>query len=108
MASETHPDLQLESELCRFKQLARNRSRDELVQCVRILGMYLALYKGRFGDIPACDYRRLEDAVVLNDELRSIMMRGIEEAYAMLSLIAASDPFTERRMPALSTPEFIN
>lgn len=106
MGTQTRNIRQLESELTRFQELAADRSHDELAQCVRVLGMYLALYKNRFGDIPACEYEVLEGTGDVNEELQAIVTRGLEEAYAMLRLVAGGEALAGHG--AMAGSRFIN
>ena len=75
---ETHEEFQL---------LVDKSSKDELIQCAKLLAMYLSLYKLRFGEISANSYIDLLSCSENEEELTSIIEGGHEEASAMLRII---------------------
>ena len=71
-----------------FHQLLAARGRDELVRCIRLLGMYLALYKNCYGEIGEARFAVLLDPLVGDGELAALVGTGLLEANAMLRLVA--------------------
>lgn len=71
----------------RFEELVSDCDRNELTVCLRLLGMYLGMYKRCFGEIPVEDYAGLLQAVSLDGELGQIVDSGLQEATAMLEMV---------------------
>ncbi len=70
-----------------FQLLVDKSSKEELIQCAKLLAMYLSLYKLRFGEISAKSYIDLLSCSENEEELTSIIEGGNEEASAMLKII---------------------
>ena len=71
----------------RFHNLVAQCSREDLAQCLRLLGMYLSLYKSRFGGMEDPVYAKLLASVNTDAELAQLCSAGLDEAIAMLSTI---------------------
>jgi hypothetical protein len=67
-------------------------SPDELAQCVRLLGMYLALYKRQFGELEVSSYAPLANRDTSELALAELAAEGMDEASAMLMLIQTDPP----------------
>lgn len=84
-----------------FQERLRHSSPEQLEQCIRLLGMYLALYKRQFGELEESAYAGLmgqeSDAVNLAD----LMAAGLDEANAML-LMTHVEPAEELAIAAAS------
>lgn len=70
-----------------FHQLLAARDREELVRCIRLLGMYLALYKNCYGEIGEARCAALLDPLLGDGELAALVGTGLLEASAMLRLV---------------------
>ena len=81
-----------ESEL---ESLVNISDKNDLAQCVRLLSMYLAVYKKDFGDIPSATFDKLlvEDEVGVDGAI--VFENGISEAIAMLNLVLQSQATQE-------------
>ena len=88
-----------ERELNRLVSLS---DRGELEQCLRLLSIYIALYKENFGDLPV---ERLDNVLECENTDRAtaiIFDSGIREAISILKLILQQNNHIERN------PETIN
>ncbi|MGH8248849.1 MAG: hypothetical protein ACREUU_20770 [Gammaproteobacteria bacterium] len=84
----------------RFQELVERCNRDELAQCIRLLGMYLSLYKGRYGDVADVQYAELLSSIDSDAELERLFSRGLDEAIAMLTLIEGDNHSELTQLPA--------
>jgi hypothetical protein len=62
-------------------------TRDQLVQCARLLAMYVAMYKCRFGEVPADDYRALTEGDSDEGPGAKVFAVGLAEMNEMLQLV---------------------
>jgi hypothetical protein len=60
---------------------------DELAHCIRLLGMYLALYKRSFGELDESCYAGLLGPDAHDLGLADLLAAGLDEAGAMLCLV---------------------
>jgi hypothetical protein len=67
-------------------------SPEELAQCVRLLGMYLAMYKRQYGELEVSAYAPLANHGASELALAELMAEGMDEASAMLTLIQTEAP----------------
>jgi hypothetical protein len=70
-----------------FFNLVQGCDREELARCIRLLSMYLAMYKRRCGEISISDYLELSESPVMNQDMADLFKDGLDEASAMLSLV---------------------
>jgi hypothetical protein len=70
-----------------FSSLVQDSGREELARCIRLLSMYLAMYKRNFGEMSMSDYLDLSGSPLVNQELAGLVKQGLEEATAMLTLV---------------------
>ncbi len=76
-----------------FHERLRLCSVEQLEQCIRLLGMYLALYKRGHGELDETAYAGLLNQDPADLKLAELMSDGMDEANAMLMLIQ-SEPGT--------------
>lgn len=70
-----------------FETLVDSCEREELKLCLRLLGMYLGIYKLYYGEIPAEDCTRITESAELDGELGEIVESGLSEASTMLEMV---------------------
>ena len=70
-----------------FEDYVTRQSREDLSRCIRLLGMYVALYKVHHGDLPESQFAALFDAGSANGNVLRVLMGGLREANAMLGLL---------------------
>jgi len=70
-----------------FNDRLRLCSVEQLEQCIRLLGMYLALYKRGHGELDESAYAGLLNQDPADLKLAELMSDGMDEANAMLLLI---------------------
>ncbi len=70
-----------------FQDLVQDSNRSELGQCTKLLAMYIAIYKQRYGDIAIESYMQISEDSSVNQELSQIIQDGIEEASTMLRMV---------------------
>ncbi|OGT83739.1 MAG: hypothetical protein A3H91_11650 [Gammaproteobacteria bacterium RIFCSPLOWO2_02_FULL_61_13] len=86
-----------------FNERLRLCSVEQLEQCIRLLGMYLALYKRGHGELDESAYAELLNQDPVDLKLAELMSDGMDEANAMLLLIQS-----EPGAPDLSAAEARN
>ncbi|HEY7841507.1 MAG TPA: hypothetical protein VIC61_08045 [Gammaproteobacteria bacterium] len=70
-----------------FEDYVTRQSREDLSRCIRLLGMYVALYKVHHGDLPESQFAALFDAGSANGNVLRILLGGLREANAMLGML---------------------
>lgn len=70
-----------------FQERLRLSSPEQLEQCIRLLGMYIALYKRRFGELDETACAGLLGLAPDDMNLAELMAAGLDEANAMLMMI---------------------
>ena len=70
-----------------FQDLVLECNHDELGQCAKLLAMYVAIYKQKYGELPLENLSSISDTPTVNDELSKIIQEAIEEASTMLRLV---------------------
>ena len=86
-----------------FEDYVTRQSREELSRCIRLLGMYVALYKVQHGDLPESQFAALFDAGSANGNVLRVLMGGLREANAMLGLLEIDRGIAPRSEPAAPT-----
>ena len=74
-----------------FEALVESCERSELSLCLRLLGMYLGIYKLCYGEIAADDCARIARSAELDGELGEIVDSGLAEASAMLEMVRCNN-----------------
>ena len=85
-----------------FEDFVTRQSREELSRCIRLLGMYVALYKVHHGDLPESQFATLFDAGSANGNVLRVLMGGLREANAMLELLEIDQGVAMRSTPAMA------
>lgn len=88
-----------------FHERLRLSSPEQLEQCIRLLGMYLALYKRQFGELEESAYAGLLGFDPADMNLAELMAEGLQESSAMLMMIHAEP---DAPLPAGSESARIN
>ena len=70
-----------------FHDLVQECNHDELGQCAKLLAMYVAIYKQRYGELPLEKLSHMADTLAVNKELSQIIQEGIVEASTMLRMV---------------------
>jgi hypothetical protein len=96
IACETEGLAELQGE---FEDYMTRQSRDELSRCIRLLGMYVAMYKLHHGDLPESHYAALFDAGSADGNALRILTDGLREANAMLGLLETDRDIAPRPAP---------
>jgi hypothetical protein len=79
-----------------FEEHITRQSREELSRCIRLLGMYVALYKVHHGDLPESQFAALFDAGSANGNVWRILTGGLREANAMLGMLESDRELAPR------------
>jgi hypothetical protein len=79
-----------------FEDYVTRQSREDLSRCIRLLGMYVALYKVHHGDLPESQFAALFDAGSANGSVLRVLMGGLREANAMLGLLESDQEIAPR------------
>jgi len=81
-----------------FERLLQISSSDDLARCARLLGLYLAIYKHEFGEIPSTTIEGFLDTEARDDMdplITEIFNTGLREVSSLLSLIQAGNGHAE-------------
>lgn len=70
-----------------FLERLQLSSPEQLEQCIRLLGMYVALYKRQFGELEESAFAGLMGLDSSDIPLAELMADGLDEANAMLLMI---------------------
>ncbi len=84
----TQPDLagisKMDSEL---QSLVHLCGKAELAQCVRLLSMYVALYKKSFGELPPASFSKILTTDQVDADMAGIFEIGMREAVGILTMV---------------------
>jgi hypothetical protein len=67
----------------------------ELVHTIRLLSMYIALYKKAFGELPAASFEKILASDNVDADTARIFENGILEAITILDMVLQSQGTTE-------------
>lgn len=70
-----------------LQSLVNESNKSELAQCVRMLSMYVALYKKSYGELPLNCYEKLFSSKILDAETAKVFENGMLEAITMLNMV---------------------
>jgi len=76
-----------------FERLLQFSSTQDLARCARLLGLYVAMYKHEFGELPAeaChSYLASEENDANDPVIAQIFTAGLQEVTSLLTLIQGS------------------
>lgn len=73
-----------------LKTLIGVSGKDELAQCVRLLAMYIAIYKKCFGELPSVSYEKLLSSQEIDKDTARIFENGMLEAITILDMVMRS------------------
>jgi len=77
-----------------YERLLQFSSNEDLARCARLLGLYLAMYKHEFGELPAetCSrYLQTGDTSENDPLIAEIFNAGLREVTSLLTLIMGED-----------------
>ena len=72
--------------------LVERSNKDDLVQCIRLISLYVSLYKKHFGELPTDYYEDLFRTGDYDNSSTEIFGDGLNEAIAMLDMIIKTSP----------------
>ena len=75
-----------------LQTLVERSNKDDLVQCVRLISLYVSLYKKHFGELPTDYYEDLFRTGDFDNSSTEIFEDGLNEAIAMLDMIIKTSP----------------
>jgi hypothetical protein len=78
----------------RLQNLMEGSDKNDLAQCVRLISLYISMYKKHFGELPKESYEDLFIPGDLDAESSDIFDKGLNEAIAMLDMIVKTNPST--------------
>ena len=71
--------------------------KNELSQCIRLLSMYIAIYKEQFGELLPEYYENILNSEKINGQTAKIFENGMHEAFTILDMVMQIIP--ERNYP---------
>lgn len=81
---------EIKSKEVELQSLVEVSDKTDLAQCVRLISMYISIYKQQFGELPPESYAE----IVTNDEIdqasASIFENGLQEAISILDMVIQS------------------
>ncbi len=91
-----------------FHELVQESNHDELGQCTKLLAMYVAIYKQRYGELPLDKLSHMADDPSVNRELSQIIREGVEEASTMLRMVRDEQRLQQRSFYYYPAENIIN
>jgi hypothetical protein len=76
----------------RLKSLVDISGKNELAQCLRLLSIYVALYKKSYGELPPSSFEKILTSDVIDTETARIFENGMLEAISILDMVLQSQP----------------
>ncbi|OGT76207.1 MAG: hypothetical protein A2W76_11820 [Gammaproteobacteria bacterium RIFCSPLOWO2_12_47_11] len=73
-----------------LQSLVNDCGKPELVHCVRLLSMYVALYKKAFGDLPPASFEKILASDNVDADTARIFENGMLEAITILEMVLQS------------------
>jgi len=74
-----------------LQMLIKTSGKSELAQCIRMLSMYIAIYKKRFGELLPDSYEKLLSSDEVDVDTARIFDNGMLEAIAILGMVIKSN-----------------
>ena len=74
-----------------LQMLIKTSGKSELAQCIRMLSMYIAIYKKRFGELPPDSYEKLLSSEEVDVDTARIFDNGMLESIAILGMVIKSN-----------------
>lgn len=75
-----------------LQTLIERSNKDDLVQCIRLISLYVSIYKKHFGELPTDYYEDLFRTGDFDNSSTEIFEDGLNEAIAMLDMIIKTSP----------------
>lgn len=86
-----------------LQTLVDGSDKNDLAQCIRLISLYISLYKMHFGELPAECYEDLFMSENKENSSTDIFENGLTEAIAMLDMIIKTSPGSLPYTPAKLT-----
>lgn len=83
-----------------LQSLVNESGKEQLAQCVRMLSMYVALYKKSFGELPPSCFEKILNSSVLDVESAKIFENGMLEAITILNMVLQAQAQHDHRQYA--------
>ena len=78
---------EIKSKEMKLQMLIDICDKTELSQCIRLLSMYLAIYKDQYGELPPECYEDLLSSQEVDADTAKIFDRGMHEALTILDMV---------------------
>ena len=75
-----------------LQNLVNGSEKEDLVQCIRLISIYVSIYKKHYGELPAEFYEDLFLPDGINSSSMDIFDNGLKEAIDMLDMIIKTSP----------------
>lgn len=79
-----------------LQTLVEMSDKTELGQCIRLLSVYLSIYKKNYGELPATRLENILNRSELNPETAALFNGGIREAIDILTMVLQSQGTTSQ------------
>jgi hypothetical protein len=87
----------------RLQSLVEESNKQELAQCVRLISMYVSMYKKQFGELPVNCYQEILSAGDVDEASAGIFAGGLNEAIDMMDAVIRSNIHKENTSPGKIT-----
>lgn len=77
-----------------LQTLVERSNKDDLVQCIRLISLYVSIYKKHFGELPTDFCEDMFRPGDYDNSSNEIFENGLSEAIAMLDMIIKTSPGT--------------
>lgn len=75
-----------------LQTLVEGSNKEDLVQCIHLISLYVSIYKKHFGELPTEYYEDLFTSEDIDNSSSEIFENGLNEAIAMLDMIIKTSP----------------
>ena len=94
--TKTNVDLtRIKEKELQLQTLVETTGKPELAQCVRLLSMYIAIYKQWFGELPPVSYEKILTSQEVDEDTAKIFENGMHEAISILDMVAQAQDVEE-------------
>ena len=71
----------------KLQSLVDISDKGELAQCLRLLSIYIALYKKSYGELPTSSFEKILTSELVDTETAMIFEKGMLEAISILNMV---------------------
>jgi len=94
--------IEIKSRESDLQSLVAISNKDELAQSLRLLAMYIALYKKSYGELPTSSFEKFMSEEDIDEESAEVFENGLSEAIAIINMVLQSRPASDIELPEIT------